>query len=155
RMHRRDQFRPALRAAGKLQRDLHVAGRAGLSLRRQPRSDLRARWARRVYRWCVRAPMTVYSMHRALQRTASQNNPGGVLKAAVRQLLASLGVDVLKTRTLNAYLSRYDDACLEIESISRQFVFRDLPERDQRVALLAGLQGTGLSEAMWVLAHLH
>jgi O-methyltransferase len=99
--------------------------------------------------------MTVHSMHRALQIPASQKNPAAVLKAAARQLLASLGIEVLKTRTLNVYLSRYDDACSEIESLSRQFVFQDLPERNGRVPLMAALQGTGLSEAMWVLGHLH
>jgi O-methyltransferase len=99
--------------------------------------------------------MSVQSRHQALQIPVPQKNPVTVVKAAARQLLASLGIEVLKTRTLNAYLSRYSDACLEIESVSRQFVFQDLPDRKRRVPLMVGLQGTGLSEAMWLLGHLH
>jgi hypothetical protein len=99
--------------------------------------------------------MTVHSLHRSMQLTTSQHPVAAGFKNVARRLLASLGLEVLKTRTLNAYLSRYAAACFEIESAWRQLAFVDLPERERRVALLGDLQGTGLTEAMWVLEHLH
>src|SRR5215469_8985788 len=95
------------------------------------------------------------SLHQTLQLSASQTNARALIKAAVRRLLASMGMEVLMTRTLNAYLNRYRDTCSEIESVYREVVFQDLPERDGRVRLMVGLQGTGPSEAMWILGHLH
>jgi len=99
--------------------------------------------------------MNVQSMHRSLQLTASQHSVGAWFKSVARRLLASVGLEVLKTRTLNAYLSQYAAACFEIESAWRQLAFVDLPERSRRVALLGELQGTGLTEAMWLLERLH
>jgi hypothetical protein len=94
-------------------------------------------------------------MHQALQMHAAPGQPGAALKSAARQVLASLGIEVLRTRTLNAYLSRYKDACCEIEAAMREFVFRDLPERPGRVPLMVSLQGTGACEGMWLVAHLN
>lgn len=99
--------------------------------------------------------MNAQSMHQALQVHAAPTHPVATVKGLARQLLARLGIEVLRTRTLNAYLSRYHDTCFELESTSRQFVFQDLPERPARVPLMVGLQGTGASEAMWVIGHLN
>jgi len=95
------------------------------------------------------------SVHQALHAHAVPRRPATALKRAARQVLASLGIEVLKTRTLNAYLDRYSDACAEIEATHRQFVFQDLPELPGRVPLLVKLQGTGLTEALWLLGFLH
>lgn len=69
--------------------------------------------------------------------------------------LAGLGLEMLRTRTLNSYLTRYADACVEVDGCFRQLIFPDLPARQDRARLLANLQGTGLCEAMWLLRHLH
>jgi hypothetical protein len=90
-----------------------------------------------------------------MQSSVALTRPGALVKASARQVLASLGFEVLKTRTLNAYLSRYDQACSELESLFRQTLFPDLPEQPGRVGLMTALQGTGPSEAMWLLRHLH
>ena len=81
--------------------------------------------------------------------------PSKALKRAAKQLLATVGIEVLQTRTLNGYLSKYADACVELEACFRQHVFQDLPPSTRRPALLAELRGTGLSEAMYVLHCLH
>jgi hypothetical protein len=99
--------------------------------------------------------MTIQSSHQALNIHAAPRDLGARLKSTARQVAAGLGVEVLKTRTLNAYLSRYEDACSEIEALTRQTVFADLPEREGRVPLMVSLQGTGATEAMWLLGHLN
>jgi hypothetical protein len=99
--------------------------------------------------------MTVRSAHQALQSSAAPSHVGGRIKGTAKQVVAGLGVEVLKTRTLNAYLGRYEDACSEVEALVRLGVFADLPERSGRVPLMLGLQGTGAAEAMWLLGHLN
>lgn len=99
--------------------------------------------------------MNAQSLHQALHVHAVPRSPGAALKRAVRQLLASLGIEVIKTRTLNAYLNSYYDASAELEAAYRQLVFQDLPELPGRVPLLVKLQGTGLTEALWLLGYLN
>jgi O-methyltransferase len=77
------------------------------------------------------------------------------VKRAAHQLLSRFGVEVLQTRTLNGYLDKYADACVELEACFRGVVFDDLPACSGRAALLAQLQGTGVSEAMYLLRYLH
>ncbi len=99
--------------------------------------------------------MTASSTHQALQTHATPTTVSARIKGTARQLVASLGLEVLKTRTLNAYLSRYEDACSEIDALARQSVFIDMPERAGRVPLMVSLQGTGATEAVWLLGHLN
>jgi hypothetical protein len=99
--------------------------------------------------------MSVHSAHQALQTHAAPRHAGAAIRASLRQIAAGFGVEVLRTRTLNAYLSRYQDACAEIEAAARQLVFPDLSERPGRVPLMVALQGTGASEAMWLVGLLN
>jgi hypothetical protein len=99
--------------------------------------------------------MNAPSLHQAQQTHAAPRHPAAALRGAARQLLANLGIEVLKTRTLNVYLTRYNAACAEIEAATRQCIFPDLPQSPGRVPLMVNLQGTGLTEAMWVVAYLN
>jgi len=95
------------------------------------------------------------SLHQASHITGRPPHRVAALKRAAQQLFAAFGIELLQTRTLNSYIGRYAEACVELEACFRQVVFDDLPPCSRRAALLAELQGTGLSEAMYVLRFLH
>jgi O-methyltransferase len=77
------------------------------------------------------------------------------LKHTAKEVMTRLGLEVLQTRTLNAHLEKYAAACVELEACFRQFALPELPAVEQRARLMAELQGTGLSEAMYLLRCLH
>jgi hypothetical protein len=89
---------------------------------------------------------------RALERGRAEVT---ALKQTAKGVISRMGLEVLRTRTLNGHLDRYASACVELEACFRQFVFPELPAVERRAQLLAELQGTGLSEAMYVVRCLH
>ncbi len=53
------------------------------------------------------------------------------------------------------HVKRYDQAVQELYGFFTSYVFPSLPEREGRITLLGCLQGTGLSEGMWILQALN
>jgi O-methyltransferase len=92
------------------------------------------------------------SRSRTIERGRAE---ASALKHTAKRMISRVGLEVLRTRTLNSHLDKYAAACSELEACFRQFVFPEVPAMERRSRLLAELQGTGLSEAMYVLRYLH
>lgn len=77
------------------------------------------------------------------------------LYLGVNRALTPLGltVDTRGRRALADHL--HEEAVRELHDCFRLVVFPDMPERDGRVALLARLLGTGVSEALYIVRYLH
>jgi hypothetical protein len=69
--------------------------------------------------------------------------------------LYELVVGEVSRRAGLQHVSRRAETAAELEAMFRRFVFPELPERERRHDLLARLEGTGTSEALYVIAHLH
>lgn len=95
------------------------------------------------------------SLHQQRQTFAEPSLRSSGLAAVVRTFLARRGLELIRVRTLDGYLQQYADLCAETEALYRHTVFPDLPPRDGRVGLLQQLEGTNVSEAMFLLHCLH
>ncbi len=77
-----------------------------------------------------------------------------MLKKLALRVIEAAGYDVAPQGTRIA-ASRRAETSAELEAMYRQFVFPDLPPCSGRDQLVARLEGTSASEAIYVIAHLH
>jgi O-methyltransferase len=78
----------------------------------------------------------------------------GKLEGLIGSVLDRMGLQLSRKGSYVRWQRRAETA-VELESIFRQFVFPDLPEYPRRAELMARLEGTQVSEAIYLLNALH
>ena len=84
-----------------------------------------------------------------------------LLRKSARRALNALGFDIVRSPVI-ARLAACEDKqtirandAVEIEALYREFVFPEMPRRDNRAALLNNLVGTSIGEGIHVVHYLH
>lgn len=76
------------------------------------------------------------------------------LKQAVQKVANAAGYEVFQRGSTVPHLRRTETVA-ELEAMYRRFVFPQLPRSEPRAALIARLEGTSASEAIYAVAALH
>lgn len=75
--------------------------------------------------------------------------------STITQLSKQLSIADQQTTLLEEVTQKHSTLVAEVESLLRELIFHNLPARERRTELLTRLYGTTVSEAMYLLEHLH